>query len=60
MPTPSQPWESMSMDYIFDLPSTNHGIECVFLVVDRVSKMTILAACKNSIIVEAIAKLFFE
>jgi hypothetical protein len=47
------------MDYMSDLPSTKHGNDCVFVVVDRFSKM-ILTACKKSIIVEAMAKLFFE
>jgi len=35
MPTPSRPWESISMDYMFDLPSIKHGNDCVFVVIDR-------------------------
>jgi hypothetical protein len=60
LPTPDRPWESISMDYMSDLLSTNQGNECFFVVVDRFSKMAILAACKKSIIVEATTKLFFE
>ena len=48
------------MDYMSGLPSTKLGNDCVFLVVDRFSKMTILTACKKSITAEATAKLFFE
>ena len=59
-PTPNGPWESISMDYMSGLPSTKLGNDCVFVVVDRFSKMAILTACKKSIIVEATAKLFFE
>ena len=42
------------------LPSTKLGNDCVFVVVDRFSKMAILTACKKSINVEAIAKILFE
>ena len=48
------------MDYMSILPSTKHGNDCVFVVVDRFSKMAIMAACKKNITVEATAKLFFE
>jgi hypothetical protein len=48
------------MDYMLGLPSNKQGNDCVFVVVDRFSKMAILTAWKKSIIVEAIAKLFFE
>lgn len=59
-PTLIRPWESISMDYMFGLPSTKHGNDCVFMIVDRFSEMTILMACKKSIIIEDIAKIFFE
>jgi hypothetical protein len=55
-----RPWESISMDYMSGLPSTKHGNDCVFMVIDRFSKMVVLAPCKKSITVEATAKLFFE
>ena len=58
--TPSQPWESISMDYMSGLPSTKHGNDCVFMVVDRFSKMAIMVACNKNITVEATVKLFFE
>jgi len=48
------------MDYMSGLPSTKQGKECVFVVVDRFSKMAILAAYKKSIAVEATAKIFLE
>jgi hypothetical protein len=53
-------WESISMDYMTGLPSTKRGNDCVFVVVDRFSKMAIMVACKKSITAEATAKLFFE
>ena len=48
------------MDYMSGLPSTKHGNNCVFVVVDRFSKMAIMAAYKKNITAEATAKLFFE
>jgi hypothetical protein len=48
------------MDYMSGLPSTKNGNECVFVVVDRFSKMAIMAACKKNITTESTAKLFFE
>jgi hypothetical protein len=48
------------MDYMSGLPSTKWGNDCVFVVIDLFSKMTILVACKKSITAEATAKLFFE
>ena len=48
------------MDYMSDLPSTKHGNDCVFVVVDKFSKMAILTARKRNITAEAMTKLFFE
>jgi hypothetical protein len=48
------------MDYMSGLPSTKQGNEFVFMVVDRFSKLAIMASCKKSITMEATAKLFFE
>jgi len=48
------------MDYMLGLPSTKHGNSCSFVVVNRFSKMAILAACKKNITAKATAKLFFE
>jgi hypothetical protein len=48
------------MDYMLGLPSTKRGNDCVFLVVDCISKMAIMDACKKSITTEATANLFFE
>lgn len=48
------------MDYMFGLPSTGHGNEYLFMVIDRFFKMAILVAWKKSIKIEATFKLFFE
>jgi hypothetical protein len=48
------------MDYISGLPSTRHGNDCVFVVVYRFSKMSIMMAWKKNITAEVTDKLFFE
>jgi hypothetical protein len=48
------------MDYMSGLPSTKNGNNYVFAVIERFSKMAIMAVCKKNITVEATAKLFFE
>jgi hypothetical protein len=34
LPTPDNPWESISIDYMSGVPSTKKGNDCVFVVVD--------------------------
>jgi hypothetical protein len=58
--TPNKPWESISMDNILGLLSTNRGNYCVYVVVDLFSKMVILVACRKSITKEATSKILFE
>jgi hypothetical protein len=60
LPTPENPWESISIDYMAILPSTKQDNDCVFLVVDRFSKIVILTACKKNIIAADIDKIFFK
>ena len=48
------------MDYMSGLPSTKHGNDCVFVVVNRFSKMAIMAACRKNITAKATPKLLFE
>jgi hypothetical protein len=48
------------MDYMSDLPSTKHGNDCVFVVVDQFSNMAILIAYKKRITSTYTAKIFFE
>ena len=48
------------MDYMLGLPFIKHSNDCVFVFIDRFSKMAIMATCKKNITAEATAKLFFE
>jgi hypothetical protein len=60
LPTPDKPWESISVDYMSGRLSTKQRNDCVFVVIDRFSKMAILTACKKNIIVEDTPNIFFK
>ena len=60
LPIPDHPWDSVSMDFITQLPPTKAGYDTIFVVVDRLTKMTHLAKCKTTISSEGTAQLFVD
>ena len=60
LPILDKPWHSIYMDFMSSLPTTKHGHDCVYVVVDRFSKMEILMACRKEISAEETTKLFFK
>lgn len=55
----SQPWESVSMDFVgsFTMPRKNH--DYLYVIVDHSSKMCILMPCKKRVTSKKTAYLFF-
>ena len=56
---PYQPWPSISMDWIIDLPESNGYIQ-IWVVVDRFTKMAHLIALPKRVNNKDIAKIFLQ
>ncbi len=46
LPIPSDPWESVSMDFMTQLPEWN-GMDVIFIVIDWFSKLVQMAPIEN-------------
>ncbi|GJP70425.1 hypothetical protein CLOP_g1368, partial [Closterium sp. NIES-67] len=55
---PDEPWESVSLDFITDLPKTRDGHTAILVFVDRLTKMVHFVATTTDVSAEDTAKLF--
>jgi hypothetical protein len=57
---PERRWDVVSMDLITSLPVTKNGNDAIVVFVDKLSKMTHIAACKTSVSAEQLAGVFIK
>src|SRR5260221_5105876 len=57
LPIPSQPWESISMDFIKQLP-TSEGFTAILVIVDRLTKQSLFIPTHNTVDTPQLARLF--
>ena len=60
IPVPEGAWDHVTADRIVSLPKTKQGHTAILVVVDKLTKMTHFAACKNESTAKDIAKLFVD
>ena len=57
---PEEKWQEVSIDFITDLPKTAGGKDCIFVAVDKATRMVKLAPCSKTIAAFKMAKLFWQ
>ncbi|MCO5568121.1 hypothetical protein L7F22_021817 [Adiantum nelumboides] len=60
LPIPDKPWESIAMDFIFDLPRTPTGNDGIWTIICRFSKQAHFVPIRKKIKSEHMVKLFMH
>src|SRR5437588_7989111 len=56
---PTKPWESISMDFVTDLPESE-GYDAIWVVVDRLTKMAHFLPCRTDLKTRQFVRLFMD
>jgi Reverse transcriptase (RNA-dependent DNA polymerase)/RNase H-like domain found in reverse transcriptase/Integrase zinc binding domain/Chromo (CHRromatin Organisation MOdifier) domain/Integrase core domain len=59
LPIPAGPWQSVSMDYIVELPLSN-GHNAIYVCVDRLTKMAHFCPTNSNVTAEQTAQLYLQ
>ena len=60
LPVPSRRWESVSMDFIMQLPMTKNGHDAILVFVDRLSKMAHFVPTRTEVGTNETAEIFMR
>jgi len=56
LPTPTERWKSVSLDFVVKLPKSARGNDSILVVVDRFSKYVLFEPCKETITAEGLVE----
>lgn len=60
LPVPTGRWESISMDFVTGIPKTHDGLDCILVVVDRLTKRAHFIAMTKEATAADCAQLFID
>ncbi|MCO5571715.1 hypothetical protein L7F22_025462 [Adiantum nelumboides] len=60
LPIPDRPWESIAMDFVFDLPRTTTGNDGIWTIICRFSKQAHFILVRKKIKSEHMVKIFMQ
>ncbi|MCO5606597.1 hypothetical protein L7F22_060785 [Adiantum nelumboides] len=60
LPIPDKPWESIAMDFVFDLPRTPTGNDGIWIIICRFSKQAHFVPVRKKIKSDHMVKLFMH